>query len=73
MFHPHMLILAAHVLLRATISTVQAHGAGRGIGTVQHIDAAFPDIAVCTLVGDEIAAAAPTDDVAFTCTMRFAA
>lgn len=65
MFHPHMLILAAHVLLRATVTPV--------IGAPQHIEAAFPDLAACRLVGAEIAAAASADDVAFTCTMRFAA
>jgi hypothetical protein len=65
MFHPHMLILAAHVLLRATINPV--------IGAPRHIEATFRDMAACRLVASESVAAAPIDDVAFTCTKRFAA
>lgn len=63
-FAPHLLILAAHVMLRATITPV--------IGAPLHIAALFPTAAACRLAGSEVIAAAPADDVAFTCTMMFA-
>lgn len=65
MFAPHLLILAAHVMLRATITPI--------IGVPLHIEALFPTPAACRLAGSEVSAAAPADDVAFACIVRFAA
>jgi hypothetical protein len=62
-FSPHMLILAAHVLLHVTLTPT--------IGAPQHISAFERDMAVCKMIGAEIVASAPDDDVLWTCTSQF--
>ena len=65
MYQPHLLILAAHVLLRAVILPT--------IGVPEVITARFPTMTACKLIGAEVIAAAPDDDVNWSCTARYAA
>jgi hypothetical protein len=65
MFHPHLLILAAHVFLHVTITSLH--------GKPQHIDAAFADMAACHMAADEIVASATLDLISTVCTRRYEA
>ena len=65
MFHPHLLILAAQVVLHLTLTPLN--------GRPAHLSASFPDMATCKLAASEIIDAASLEDISFTCIPRYEA